>query len=194
MPGADRQLADFTLATVGPVDLLVAGAGIGWAGEFLDMPPHAIDEVLDINVLATPRLVRLVLPGMVAAGAGRVVLVGSLAGSVAVRDEAVYSAAKARSAPSRTPCATSCGEPAWGSRTWCPVSSTRRSSSAGAPLPPVQAASGARRARGRRGTDGGGAGPGRGLRARLAAAAVPGAGRGSGLYRAAGRTVRMRSG
>ncbi|WP_370666949.1 SDR family NAD(P)-dependent oxidoreductase, partial [Streptomyces sp. IBSBF 2507] len=67
----------------------------GWAGEFLDMPPHTIDEVFDINVLATLRLVRLLLPGMVAAGSGRVVLIGSLAGSVAVRDEAVYSAAKA---------------------------------------------------------------------------------------------------
>ncbi|MGW8066051.1 SDR family NAD(P)-dependent oxidoreductase [Streptomyces ziwulingensis] len=95
LPGADRQLADFTLAAVGPVDLLVAGAGVGWAGEFLDMPPHAIDEVLGINVPATLRLVRLVLPGMVEAGSGRVVLIGSLAGSVAVRDEAVYSAAKA---------------------------------------------------------------------------------------------------
>jgi short-subunit dehydrogenase len=95
LPGAGRQLADFTLATVGPVDLLVAGAGVGWAGEFLDMPPHAIDEVLDVNVPATLRLVRLVLPGMVEAGSGRVVLIGSLAGSVAVRDEAVYSAAKA---------------------------------------------------------------------------------------------------
>ncbi|MGZ3097744.1 SDR family NAD(P)-dependent oxidoreductase [Streptomyces sp. H62] len=95
LPGADRQLADFTLATVGPVDLLVAGAGVGWAGEFVDMPPHTIDEVLEINVPATLRLVRLVLPGMVEAGAGRVVLIGSLAGSVAVRDEAVYSAAKA---------------------------------------------------------------------------------------------------
>ncbi|MFI8949471.1 SDR family NAD(P)-dependent oxidoreductase [Streptomyces sp. NPDC053750] len=95
LPGADRQLTDFTLATVGPVDLLVAGAGVGWAGEFLDMPPHTIDEVLDINVLATLRLVRLVLPSMVEAGSGRVVLIGSLAGSVAVRDEAVYSAAKA---------------------------------------------------------------------------------------------------
>lgn len=94
-PGADRRLADFTLATVGPVDLLVAGAGAGWAGEFLDMPPHLIDEVIDINVLATLRLVRLLLPGMVEAGSGRVVLVGSLAGSVSVRDEAVYSAAKA---------------------------------------------------------------------------------------------------
>jgi uncharacterized protein len=95
LPGADRQLTDFTLATAGPVDLLVAGAGAGWAGEFLNMPPHTIDEVLGINVLATLRLVRLLLPGMVAAGSGRVVLIGSLAGSVAVRDEAVYSAAKA---------------------------------------------------------------------------------------------------
>ncbi|MFG2325996.1 SDR family NAD(P)-dependent oxidoreductase [Streptomyces sp. NPDC048568] len=95
LPGADRQLTDFALATVGHVDLLVAGAGVGWAGEFLDMPPHTVDDVLDINVLATLRLVRLVLPGMVAAGSGRVVLIGSLAGSVAVRDEAVYSAAKA---------------------------------------------------------------------------------------------------
>ncbi|CAL9272601.1 hypothetical protein SUDANB5_01048 [Streptomyces sp. SudanB5_2050] len=95
VPGADRQLADFTLATVGPVDLLVAGAGVGWAGEFRDMPAHALDQVLDVNVRATLRLVRLVVPGMVEAGSGRVVLIGSLAGSVAVRDEAVYSAAKA---------------------------------------------------------------------------------------------------
>ncbi|MFV0137442.1 SDR family NAD(P)-dependent oxidoreductase [Streptomyces sp. HMX87] len=95
LPGAGRQLADFTLATLGPVDLLVAGAGIGWAGEFREMPPHAIDEVIGTDVVATLRLVRLVLPGMVAAGSGRVVLVGSLAGSVGVRGEAVYSAAKA---------------------------------------------------------------------------------------------------
>ncbi|MEV6122123.1 SDR family NAD(P)-dependent oxidoreductase [Streptomyces sp. NPDC052077] len=95
LPGADRLLTDFTQATVGPVDLLVAGAGIGWAGKFRDMPPHAIDEVFGIDVLATLRLVRLLLPGMVEAGSGRVVLIGSLAGAVGVRGEAVYSAAKA---------------------------------------------------------------------------------------------------
>ncbi|CAL9644377.1 hypothetical protein SUDANB145_06418 [Streptomyces sp. enrichment culture] len=94
-PGADRRLADFTLATLGPVDLLVAGAGIGWAGEFREMPADAIGEVIDTDLVATVRLVRLLLPDMVAAGTGRVVLVGSLAGCVGVRGEAVYSAAKA---------------------------------------------------------------------------------------------------
>ncbi|GAA4794111.1 SDR family NAD(P)-dependent oxidoreductase [Streptomyces ziwulingensis] len=94
-PGAGRLLADFTQAAVGPVDLLVAGAGVGWAGDFREMPQRSIDEVFAVDVLAPLRLVRLLLPGMVAAGTGRVVLVGSLAGCVGVRGEAVYSAAKA---------------------------------------------------------------------------------------------------
>ncbi|MFB7595598.1 SDR family NAD(P)-dependent oxidoreductase [Streptomyces sp. NPDC056160] len=94
-PGAERRLAEFTLDRVGRVDLLVAGAGVGWAGPFSTMPQPAIDEVFDVNVLATVHLVRLLLPHMVGQGAGRVVIIGSLAGTVGVRDEAVYSAAKA---------------------------------------------------------------------------------------------------
>ncbi|MFF9127277.1 SDR family NAD(P)-dependent oxidoreductase [Streptomyces sp. NPDC014889] len=93
--GAERRLADFALDSVGRVDLLVAGAGIGWAGPFSTMPQPAIDEVFDVNVLATLRLVRLLLPQMIRQGTGRVVIIGSLAGTVGVRDEAVYSAAKA---------------------------------------------------------------------------------------------------
>jgi short-subunit dehydrogenase len=92
---AERRLAEFALDSVGHVDLLVAGAGIGWAGPFSTMPQRAIDEVFDVNVLATLHLVRLLLPQMVGRGTGRVVLIGSLAGTVGVRDEAVYSAAKA---------------------------------------------------------------------------------------------------
>ncbi|MGW4823895.1 SDR family NAD(P)-dependent oxidoreductase [Streptomyces sp. NPDC004227] len=93
--GAERRLAEFALDNVGRVDLLVAGAGIGWAGPFSTMPQSAIDELFDVNVLATLRLVRLLLPQMIRQGTGRVVIIGSLAGTVGVRDEAVYSAAKA---------------------------------------------------------------------------------------------------
>lgn len=93
-PGAEDRLAECALRHNGRVDLLVAGAGIGWAGDFGAMPREAIDEVLVTDVLATVRLVRRLLPGMVEAGSGRIVLIGSLAGCVGVRGEAVYSAAK----------------------------------------------------------------------------------------------------
>src|SRR5690242_6321587 len=42
-PGGGRQLAEFALDRLGRVDLLVACAGIGWAGDFRTMPPSAID-------------------------------------------------------------------------------------------------------------------------------------------------------
>ncbi|GAA2783409.1 SDR family NAD(P)-dependent oxidoreductase [Streptomyces rameus] len=94
-PGAGRRLTELVLDHLGQVDLLVAGAGVGWAGDFTGMPAARIDEIVGVDLLATVHLVRAVLPHMVAAGSGRVVLIGSLAGCVGVRGEAVYSAAKA---------------------------------------------------------------------------------------------------
>ncbi len=94
-PEGARLLAEAALRATGRIDVLVAGAGIGWAGPFLTMPHTDIDRVLFLDLNATLHLVREVLPAMVAAGRGRVVLVGSVAGAVGVREEAVYSAAKA---------------------------------------------------------------------------------------------------
>lgn len=90
-----RQLVSEALEAAGRVDLLVAGAGIGWAGTFHTMPLHTASRVLSVDLASVVQLVRLVLPHMLAAGQGHIVLIGSVAGRLGVRGEAVYSAAKA---------------------------------------------------------------------------------------------------
>ncbi|MFC8371811.1 SDR family NAD(P)-dependent oxidoreductase [Streptomyces sp. NPDC057239] len=94
-PGAERELTRFVLGHTGRTDLQVAGAGAGWAGDFTAVPPSALEEVVEVDLPGTVRLVRQVVPHMVEAGSGRVVLVGSVAGAAGVRGEAVHSAARA---------------------------------------------------------------------------------------------------
>ncbi|WP_019544087.1 SDR family NAD(P)-dependent oxidoreductase [Streptomyces sulphureus] len=92
-PDSRARLVDAAEAH-GGVDALVAGAGAGWAGRFDSISGAEIEEVLDVNLGAVVHLVRGVVPGMLERGRGSVVLIGSVAGCVGVRNEAVYSAAK----------------------------------------------------------------------------------------------------
>jgi len=74
---------------------LVNNAGLGWAGPIGDITAEKVAELVAVNLTAPIQLTRLLVPGMVARGQGRVVFVSSIAAATGVRGEAVYSATKA---------------------------------------------------------------------------------------------------
>lgn len=90
------------LDEVGAVDVLVNNAGMGSVGapaeqrSFLDLDPDAWRRALDASLTTAVLVTRAFLPGMVARGRGRVVMMASVTGPmVSNPGEAAYSAAKA---------------------------------------------------------------------------------------------------
>ncbi|MDW5322594.1 SDR family NAD(P)-dependent oxidoreductase [Plantactinospora sp. KLBMP9567] len=94
-PDRTADLAARVLDTAGRVDILVNNAGQGFAGPLTGMTDAQIQALVAANLTAPMLLVRAVLPGMLARGSGRLGFVGSIAGRLGVREEAVYAGTKA---------------------------------------------------------------------------------------------------
>jgi NAD(P)-dependent dehydrogenase (short-subunit alcohol dehydrogenase family) len=66
----------------GPIGVLIANAGVTAFEPFAEMRESDIDWIYGVNFLGVSRLLRTVLPGMIAAGEGHVVVTSSMAGLV----------------------------------------------------------------------------------------------------------------
>ena len=91
----DREAVERMAASVRErhprVELLVNNAGLAGRGNFLDLPPERIEELIRINYLGSVWCLRAFLPALEAAAPAHLVNVVSVAGSVAVGP---YSASK----------------------------------------------------------------------------------------------------
>jgi short-subunit dehydrogenase len=83
-------------ATLGrPVDALLANAGRGLGGGFLDQDFEKVKWVIDTNVTGTLDLIHRVGRDMRARGQGRILITGSIAGLMPGTYQAVYNGTKA---------------------------------------------------------------------------------------------------
>ncbi len=88
------QVAGLVAALGRPVELLVNDAGLQHVARLEDFPEDRWDVLLDVMLKGPFLLARAVLPGMRAAGFGRIVNVGSIHSLVASPFKSAYVAAK----------------------------------------------------------------------------------------------------
>jgi 3-oxoacyl-[acyl-carrier protein] reductase len=81
-------------AALGPVDVLVNGAGILARALVEETPPAVFREVLDVNLVGPFLCARAVIPGMKARGHGRIVNVTSISGTLGTAGASAYNASK----------------------------------------------------------------------------------------------------
>ena len=94
---ATREGVDRLCEAIGSheIDALMANAGHGLGGAFLDQKIEDIQHVINTNITGTVYLIQQVARGMVARGKGRVLITGSIAGFQPGAFHAVYNGSKA---------------------------------------------------------------------------------------------------
>jgi 2-keto-3-deoxy-L-fuconate dehydrogenase len=91
----DDEAVRALVADIGTVDCLINVAGMVPHGTVLDSDDATWSLAVDLNVIAMARMVRAVLPGMLAHGGGAVVAIASVCSSIrGFPNRAVYGATK----------------------------------------------------------------------------------------------------
>ncbi len=78
----------------GGLDCVVANAGVGMYGNFLELEPEHVEAMIDVNLKGTLYTAAATLPHLIDAGGGDFVSLASVAGLRAFPGETVYNASK----------------------------------------------------------------------------------------------------
>ena len=90
----DVERVAAAIAAIPSLELLVNNAGIGVEGRFCEADIGPQLDMIRLHVLASVRLARAALPGMVARGRGGIINVASVAGFMALPENVNYCATK----------------------------------------------------------------------------------------------------
>jgi NADP-dependent 3-hydroxy acid dehydrogenase YdfG len=93
-PANVDALVAATVERHGRLDIVVANAGVGAYGPFLELDPEQLELMIDVNLKGVLHTARAALPHLLAAGGGDFVSLASVAGVRAFPGEAVYNASK----------------------------------------------------------------------------------------------------
>jgi 3-oxoacyl-[acyl-carrier protein] reductase len=78
----------------GRLDIVIANAGVGAYGPFLELDPDRVEAMIDVNLKGTLYTAAATLPHLIESGAGDFVSIASVAGLRAFPGESVYNASK----------------------------------------------------------------------------------------------------
>lgn len=89
-----KNLLATSVEKLGGIDIIVNNAGFTSRGRIKNVPIRDIDRTIDVNLRATIRLSKLVIPYLMERGGGRIINISSILGIIPIPTEAVYSATK----------------------------------------------------------------------------------------------------
>jgi short-subunit dehydrogenase len=92
---AVRKAAERLRSEFGPIDILVANAGVGGNSDALKLNSEDFSKVVGVNLIGVVNCVTAVVPEMVAQGHGQLVAISSLAAYRGLPKSAAYCASKA---------------------------------------------------------------------------------------------------
>lgn len=90
-----RAAADKLRTDLGPVDVLIANAGIGPSRDAANFNAAEVADVMNVNVVGASNSVAAVIPEMLTRGSGQLVVISSLSAYRGLPKSAAYCASKA---------------------------------------------------------------------------------------------------